>query len=81
MSSSANHRNHPASDRDRRYRTTSGPGLANVLDRNPYGVRMHAKRRVPTYSQASTDVARVDWLAALPDRIEELTARWGAEPR
>ena len=35
---------------------------------------------MPTYLQASTDVggpARVAWLAALPDRVEELTARWG----
>ena len=41
---------------------------------------MTAKLRVPTYLQASTDVggpARVEWLAALPDRVEELTARWG----
>jgi streptomycin 6-kinase len=40
---------------------------------------MTAKLRVPTYLQASTDVggpARVEWLAALPDRVEELTARW-----
>jgi len=38
-----------------------------------------AKLRVPAYLQASTDVggpARVEWLAALPDCIEELTARW-----
>lgn len=43
---------------------------------------MTAKLRVPTYLQASTDVggpARVVWLAALPDRVEELTARWGLE--
>ncbi len=41
---------------------------------------MNAKLRVPTYLQASTDAggpARVAWLAALPDRVEELTARWG----
>ena len=41
---------------------------------------MNAKLRVPTYLQASTDVggpARVEWLAALPGRVEELTARWG----
>jgi streptomycin 6-kinase len=41
---------------------------------------MHAKLRVPTYLQASTDVggpARVDWLAAPPERVEELIARWG----
>jgi streptomycin 6-kinase len=41
---------------------------------------MKAKLRVPTYLQASTDAggpARVEWLAALPDRVEELTARWG----
>ena len=43
---------------------------------------MTAKLRVPTYLQASTDVggpARVAWLAALPDRVEELTARWGLD--
>ncbi len=43
---------------------------------------MAAKLRVPTYLQASTDVgglARVEWLAALPDRVEELTARWGLD--
>jgi streptomycin 6-kinase len=36
--------------------------------------------RVPTYLQASTDVggpARVEWLAALPGRIEHLTELWG----
>src|SRR5579864_5560213 len=41
---------------------------------------MGARLRVPTYLQASTDVggpARAEWLAALPDRVEELTARWG----
>jgi streptomycin 6-kinase len=40
------------------------------------------KLRVPTYLQASTDVggpSRVEWLAALPDRVEELTARWGLD--
>ncbi|MGH2599918.1 MAG: hypothetical protein ACRDZN_05150 [Acidimicrobiales bacterium] len=43
---------------------------------------MTAELRVPTYLQASTDVgepARVEWLAALPDRVEELTGRWGLE--
>ncbi len=43
---------------------------------------MPAKLRVPTHLQASTDVggpARVEWLAALPDRVEELTGRWGLE--
>ena len=43
---------------------------------------MPAKLRVPTSLQASTDVggpARVEWLAALPDRVEELTGRWGLE--
>ena len=43
---------------------------------------MTAKLRVPTYLQASTDVggpARVEWLAALPERVEELTARWGLD--
>ena len=43
---------------------------------------MTAKLRVSRYLQASTDVggpARVKWLAALADRVEELTARWGLE--
>jgi streptomycin 6-kinase len=43
---------------------------------------MTAKLRVPRYLQASTDAggpARVEWLAALPLRVEELTARWGLE--
>ncbi len=43
---------------------------------------MTAELRVPTYLQASTDVggpARVGWLAALPERVEELTARWGLD--
>jgi hypothetical protein len=43
---------------------------------------MTAKLRVPAYLQASTDVggpARVEWLAALPDRVEDLTARWGLD--
>jgi hypothetical protein len=38
--------------------------------------------RVPRYLQASTDVggpARIEWLAALPDRVEELTVRWGLD--
>jgi streptomycin 6-kinase len=41
-----------------------------------------AKLRVPVNLQASTDdggPARVDWLAALPDRVHELTTRWGLE--
>src|ERR1700722_18635722 len=41
---------------------------------------MTAKVRVPTYLQASTDVggpAGGEWRRALPNRIEELTARWG----
>jgi streptomycin 6-kinase len=43
---------------------------------------MSAKLRVPAYLQASTDAggpARAQWLAALPDRVEELTARWGLD--
>jgi hypothetical protein len=43
---------------------------------------MTAKLRVPAYLQASTDVggpARVEWLAALPDLVEDLTARWGLD--
>jgi streptomycin 6-kinase len=38
-----------------------------------------ARLRVPAFLQASTDVggpARVAWLAALPGRVEELSARW-----
>jgi streptomycin 6-kinase len=41
-----------------------------------------AKLRVPTYLQASTDVggpAWVEWLAVLPNRVEELTARWSLD--
>jgi streptomycin 6-kinase len=39
---------------------------------------MTAARRVPAYLQASTegDPARMEWLATLPDRVGELTARW-----
>jgi streptomycin 6-kinase len=43
---------------------------------------MAAKLRVPTYLQFSTDLSgpeRVAWVAALPDRVEELTARWGLD--
>ena len=43
---------------------------------------MTGKLRVPAYLQASTDVggpARVEWLAALRDRVEELTARRGLD--
>jgi streptomycin 6-kinase len=41
---------------------------------------MSAELRVPTYLQASIDAggpARVRWLAALPERVEEIAARWG----
>jgi hypothetical protein len=44
--------------------------------------RMTAKLRMPTYLQASTDVggqARMEWLVALLDRVEELKARWGLD--
>ncbi len=43
---------------------------------------MTAKLRVPTYLQASTDVggpARVEWLAALPNRVQHLTVHWGLD--
>ncbi len=43
---------------------------------------MTARLRVPTYLQFSTDVGgpeRVAWLAALPNRVEELTACWGLD--
>src|ERR1700722_8636969 len=43
---------------------------------------MTSKLRVPTYMQASTDLggpARMEWLAALPDRVVALTALWGLE--
>jgi streptomycin 6-kinase len=43
---------------------------------------MTARLSVPAYLQASTDVggpARAEWLAALPVRVEELTARWGLD--
>lgn len=41
---------------------------------------MTRKLRVPSYLQASTDVGgpeRRRWLAALPDRVEQLTGAWG----
>jgi streptomycin 6-kinase len=41
---------------------------------------MTAKLRVPTYLQSSIDLggpAWAAWLAALPERVEDLTARWG----
>src|SRR2546426_10529164 len=41
-----------------------------------------AKFRSPKDLQASTDVggpARAEWLAALPDRVEELCSRWGRD--
>jgi streptomycin 6-kinase len=41
---------------------------------------MSAKLRVPAALQAATDAggsAPVEWLAALPERVEELTVRWG----
>ena len=43
---------------------------------------MTARLQVATYRQFSTDVGgpeRVAWLAALPNRVEELTARWGLD--
>jgi streptomycin 6-kinase len=43
---------------------------------------MTVELRVPTYLQASTDLggpARVEWLAELPGRVEELTALWGLD--
>jgi streptomycin 6-kinase len=50
-----------------------------VVEVTPTVCPVTAKLRVPEYLQASTDVGgpeRVKWLAALPDRVEELTARW-----
>jgi streptomycin 6-kinase len=44
--------------------------------------RMTARLRVPSYLQAATDTggpARVAWLAALPDRVEQLAERWGLD--
>lgn len=43
---------------------------------------MTAKLRIPTYLQAATKAggpARTEWLAALPERVEDLTERWGLE--
>jgi streptomycin 6-kinase len=42
---------------------------------------MTAKLRVPAGLQASTDIGGpgVEWIAALPDRVEELTERWGLD--
>lgn len=61
---------------------TSGSSVALVDESRtePTMCCMTTKLRVPTYLQASIDLgdpARVEWLAALPDRVEELTARWG----
>jgi len=44
--------------------------------------RMTARLRIPAYLQAGTDAggpARVEWLAALPDRVEQLAERWGLD--
>lgn len=44
--------------------------------------RTTSKLRVPRYLQASTDAggpARAKWLSALPQRLADLTARWGLE--
>jgi streptomycin 6-kinase len=41
-----------------------------------------ARLRIPTHLRSSTDTggpARERWLAALPARVDELTARWGLE--
>jgi streptomycin 6-kinase len=43
---------------------------------------MTAERRVPSLLRASTDVggpARLAWLTALPDRVDELADRWGLD--
>ena len=43
---------------------------------------MTARLRVPAYVQFLTGIGgppRVAWLAALPDRVEELTARWALD--
>jgi streptomycin 6-kinase len=43
---------------------------------------MTARLRIPAYLQAGTAAggpARVEWLAALPDRVEQLSARWGLD--
>jgi streptomycin 6-kinase len=43
---------------------------------------MASRLRIPTYLQFSTDAGgpeRVAWLAALPDRVEDLTARWALD--
>jgi streptomycin 6-kinase len=43
---------------------------------------MTARLRVPACLQAATDAggpARVAWLAALPDRVDQLAARWGLD--
>jgi hypothetical protein len=45
-------------------------------------VPITARLRVPTYLQFSTDVGgpeRVERLAALPKRVEELTTCWGLD--
>ena len=58
------------------------PNVGSVSTRARTVWRVAAKLQIPTYLQASTDVggpARVEWLAALPERVEELTARWGLD--
>lgn len=42
--------------------------------------RVNAKLRIPAYLQFSSEAGgleRLDWLAALPGRVDDLTSRWG----
>src|SRR5262245_53658606 len=72
--------------------TENGPCQREVIGRpahahslvgsgpEPYGGGMSAKLRVPSALQASMaagGAAHAEWLAALPDRVDELAARWG----
>ena len=49
---------------------------------DPYDARMTAELRVPRYLQSTIDAGGEElaaWLAALPDRVDQLAARWGLE--
>lgn len=54
--------------------------IDSLISSASYGARMTARLRVPTCLRASIDnggPAWAEWLAALPSRVDELTARWG----
>jgi streptomycin 6-kinase len=56
------------------------PVASSVRISNPYGCGVTPKLRIPAHLQASTDLgspAQRAWLARLPERVEELSERWG----